>query len=110
MSCPSLWGGSISSLGASPSTPRFGKTTNVKGKLDPGRPLSNLTDLSVAGFSLEFATLNPCGFYFYSFYSIAGFIDPGLGAGTVEVNDLFFAIHAFALSSAQLSQIFVYEV
>lgn len=49
---------------------------------------------SVAGFSVEYAMLNPCnvdvlliligGFFFYSFYSVAGYIDSGIGAGTVR--------------------------
>ena len=39
---------------------------------------------SVAGFSLEFALLNPSGFFFYSVYSVAGFIDPFLGTGDVS--------------------------
>ena len=63
--------------------------------------------------------LNPCGFLFYSLYSTAGYIDYDIGAGKVsycpltlqvQTNDLFFALHAFALSAAQLSHIFVYEV
>ena len=39
---------------------------------------------SVAGFSLEFALLNPSGFFFYSVYSVAGSIDPFLGTGEVS--------------------------
>ena len=71
------------------------------------------------GFSIDFAMLNPCGFLFYSLYSTAGYIDYNIGAGKVsypmitlqvQTNDLFFALHAFALSAAQLSHIFVYEV
>jgi hypothetical protein len=58
---------------------------------------------------VEFATLNPQGFFFYSLYTVAGFVDPiGSKTGNVETNDLFFALHAFILSSIQLSQIFVY--
>jgi hypothetical protein len=34
---------------------------------------------SVAGFSLEFAMLNPAGFYFYTIYNLQGTIDPGIG-------------------------------
>lgn len=64
---------------------------------------------SVAGFSLEFALLNVSGFFFYSLYSIGGFVYNGLGTGTIEPNDLVFAIHAFALSSVQFSQAFIYE-
>lgn len=58
---------------------------------------------SVKGFAVEFAALNPVGFFFYSFYSIAGFIDPKAGAGEVAPNDLAFALHAFILSSSQFS-------
>ncbi len=65
---------------------------------------------STDGFSVEFATLNPQGFFFYSLYTVAGFIDPVKSkAGTPELNDVFFALHAFILSSIQLSQIFVYD-
>eukprot|EP00347_Sterkiella_histriomuscorum_P011675 403371540 len=64
---------------------------------------------SVDGFSIEFAMLNPQGFFFYSFYSIAGFVNPTKVTGTVAPNDLFFAVHAFAISACQFSQIFVYE-
>lgn len=64
---------------------------------------------SVAGFSLEFALLNVSGFYFYSLYSVGGFVYSDLQTGTVEINDLVFALHAFALSSVQFSQAFIYE-
>ena len=40
---------------------------------------------SVGGFSTEYALLNPCGFFFYSFYSIAGFVNPNLGTGSVRM-------------------------
>ena len=40
---------------------------------------------------------------------VAGFVDKDIGAGTVELNDLFFALHAFMISSIQLMQIFVYD-
>ena len=40
---------------------------------------------SVGGFSVEFALLNPCGFFFYSFYSVAGFIYPNMGTGKVRI-------------------------
>jgi len=64
---------------------------------------------STEGFSVEFATLNPQGFFFYSLYTVAGYVDPiGSKTGGVETNDLFFALHAFIVSSIQLSQIFVY--
>lgn len=64
---------------------------------------------SVAGFSLEFALLNVSGFFFYSLYSVGGFVYPHLGTGKIEPNDLVFALHAFLLSSVQFSQAFIYE-
>ena len=63
---------------------------------------------STEGFSVEFATLNPQGFFFYSLYTVAGYVDPTIGAGSVATNDLFFALHAFLISCVQLTQIFVY--
>ena len=54
---------------------------------------------SVAGFSLEFALLNPSGFFFYSTYSVAGSVDPYIGTGTVKLNDLVFALHALVMST-----------
>lgn len=69
----------------------------------------NYKNKSVAGFSLEYALLNVSGFFFYSLYSIGGFVYPHLGTGVVAPNDLGFAIHAFILSSIQFSQAFIYE-
>ena len=39
---------------------------------------------SVGGFSLEFALLNPSGFFFYSVYSVGGRVNPNLGTGSVS--------------------------
>ena len=64
----------------------------------------------MAGFSIEFASINPSGFLFYSIYSVGGRVDPKLGTGIVLNNDLVFTLHAFALSSVQLTQIFIYDV
>mmetsp|Transcript_29976 Transcript_29976/g.45836 ORF Transcript_29976/g.45836 Transcript_29976/m.45836 type:complete len:237 (+) Transcript_29976:142-852(+) len=65
---------------------------------------------SVAGFSVEFAMLNPAGFYLYTLYNLQGTVDPMIGkTGKIEVNDIFFALHAFALSSLQFTQIFLYD-
>lgn len=54
---------------------------------------------SVAGFSLEYAAMNPNGYFFYCVYSVAGSIDPFLGTGLVNPNDLLFALHGFAMSA-----------
>ena len=69
----------------------------------------NYKKKSVAGFSLEFALLNSSGFFFYALYSTGGYIFPHLGSGGVKTNDLVFAWHAFAISSIQFSQAFIYD-
>ena len=52
----------------------------------------NYQTKSVAGFSTEFALMNPSGFFFYSLYSVGGSVDPFLGTGDVRsiklTNDL----------------------
>jgi len=55
---------------------------------------------SCAGFSVEFAMLNPFGFYFYTLYTLQGVVDNKVGnTGVIDTNDIFFAVHAFFLSS-----------
>ena len=55
---------------------------------------------SVAGFSIEFALLNPAGFYLYSIYNLQGMIDSQIGeTGFIETNDIVFGVHAFMLAS-----------
>ena len=44
----------------------------------------NYKNKNVGGFSLEFALLNPSGFFFYSVYSVAGRVDSDLGTGPVS--------------------------
>ena len=54
--------------------------------------------------------LNPAGFYFYTVYNLQGVVDQNIGkTGKIDVNDIFFAIHAFLLASVQLTQIFMYD-
>ena len=44
----------------------------------------NYKNKNVGGFSLEFALLNPSGFFFYSVYSVAGRVNSNLGTGSVS--------------------------
>ena len=53
--------------------------------------------------------MNPSGFFFYTVYNVGGRVDPWLGTGNVFLNDMVFAIHAFAMSSVQLVQIWMYD-
>ena len=60
----------------------------------------NYNTKSVAGFSVEFAMMNPVGFYAYTVYNLQGLINPEIGGtGQIFWNDLVFSIHAFILSS-----------
>lgn len=62
--------------------------------------IQNYFSKSVAGFSVEFAMLNPAGFYLYTIYNLQGLVDSKIGkTGQIDTNDVFFAIHAFLLSS-----------
>jgi cystinosin len=61
--------------------------------------IENYNRKSVAGFSIEFALLNPSGFFFYLFYSTGGRVDDMLGTGSIRINDLCFAMLAFSMSS-----------
>jgi len=64
---------------------------------------------SCAGFSVEFAMMNPVGFYFYTVYTLQGVVDKNIGnTGDIDKNDIVFAVHAFLLSCVQLTQIFIY--
>ena len=51
----------------------------------------NYRNKNVGGFSLEFALLNPSGFFFYSVYSVAGRVNSNLGTGTVSSSPCFLA-------------------
>ena len=65
---------------------------------------------SVAGFSIEFALLNPAGFYLYTIYNLQGLMNPQIGeTGSIDTNDVVFGIHAFMLASIQLTQTFMYD-
>ena len=64
---------------------------------------------SCAGFSVEFAMMNPVGFYFYTVYTLQGVVNNKIGnTGAIDPNDIVFAVHAFLLSTVQLTQVFIY--
>lgn len=72
--------------------------------------IQNYQTKSVAGFSAEFAMLNPVGFYMYILYNLQGVVSPSVGkTGRIDTNDIFFSVHAFMLSILQLSQTFMYD-
>lgn len=71
--------------------------------------LLNYQKKSVAGFSIDFALMNVCGFFFYSLYWVGGHIYPHMGTGVVQINDMVFALNSFLISGIHLTQTFIYE-
>lgn len=74
---------------------------------------------SVVGLSFDFVTLNLTGFLAYSVFNVALFWSPHIkeqflsknpnGVNPVEINDVFFSLHAVALTLVVLAQCFLYE-
>ena len=53
--------------------------------------------------------MNPVGFYFYTVYTLQGVVNLKIGnTGEIDANDIVFAVHAFLLSTVQLTQVFIY--
>ena len=53
--------------------------------------------------------MNPVGFYFYTVYTLQGVVNNKIGnTGEIDPNDIVFAVHAFLLSTVQLTQVFIY--
>lgn len=75
---------------------------------------------SVVGLSFDFVILNLMGFMAYSVFNIGLFWVPHVeeqfflkypnGVNPVESNDVFFSLHAVALTLVVLVQCFLYEV
>ncbi|XP_036297514.1 cystinosin-like isoform X4 [Pipistrellus kuhlii] len=75
---------------------------------------------SVVGLSFDFVTLNLMGFVAYSVFNVGLFWIPHIkeqfflqhpnGVNPVEINDVFFSLHAVALTLVVLLQCLLYEV
>ena len=80
--------------------------------------VQNVQRGSVVGLSFDYAALNFVGFCCYSAYNLALFYSPSIRAAymaanhghkpEVQANDVFFGLHAAALSAALLAQIWYY--
>nr|XP_019599404.1 PREDICTED: cystinosin isoform X1 [Rhinolophus sinicus] len=81
--------------------------------------IKNWKRKSVVGLSFDFVTLNLTGFVAYSVFNIGLFWVPHIeeqfflkypnGVNPVESNDVFFSLHAVALTLVVLVQCFLYE-
>lgn len=65
---------------------------------------------SCEGFSLDYAVINPFGYFYYIIYNLQGLINEKIGkTGRIDRTDLLFAVHAFVLSVIQLAQVYMYD-
>ncbi|BFY99872.1 hypothetical protein BsWGS_02912 [Bradybaena similaris] len=74
---------------------------------------------SVVGLSFDFVVFNITGFVAYSCYNVGLFWIPSVreeyfkehpdGVSPVQVNDVFFALHAVTITSVVIAQCFIYE-
>ena len=63
-----------------------------------GQVIENYRRQSVSGLNFDFEIYNLVGFTTYTIYNIRGYISDNLGTGTVEIQDIIFAVHALLLT------------
>ena len=73
-----------------------------------GQVIENFRRQSVSGLSFDFEIYNVVGFTTYTIYNVRGYLDDNLGTGPVEIQDIFFAAHALAITLVTVFQIIYY--
>ena len=73
-----------------------------------GQVIENYRRKSVSGLNFDFEIYNLVGFSTYTIYNIRGYIDDNLGTGTVQIQDIVFALHALLLTIITIGQILYY--
>ena len=73
-----------------------------------GQVIENYRRRSVSGLNFDFEIYNLVGFTTYTIYNIRGYISDNLGTGTVEIQDIIFAVHALLLTLVTIIQILYY--
>lgn len=78
-----------------------------------GQLYTNWRLKSVEGYKLDFQVLNLTGFSFYSYIYVMGYFYPddstgNYGLGTVQIQDLLFALHALVIVCCTGIQCFIY--
>ncbi len=68
----------------------------------------NYQNHSTIGYSTDYSLIAWAGFFFLLMNQLTGFVDPYSEAGRINPMDLTFAIIAFLLGSAQLTQTMIY--
>ena len=73
-----------------------------------GQVIENYRRQSVSGLNFDFEIYNLVGFTAYTIYNIRGYINDNLGTGTIEIQDIVFAVHALTLTIVTIIQIIYY--
>ena len=73
-----------------------------------GQVIENYRRQSVSGLNFDFEIYNLVGFTTYTIYNIRGYINDNLGTGTIEIQDIVFAVHALTLTLVTIMQILYY--
>ena len=73
-----------------------------------GQVIENYRRQSVSGLNFDFEIYNLVGFTTYTIYNIRGYINDNLGTGTIEIQDIVFAVHALVLTLVTIIQILYY--
>ena len=73
-----------------------------------GQVIENYRRRSVSGLNFDFEIYNLVGFTTYTIYNIRGYISDNLGTGTIEIQDIIFAVHALTLTLITIIQILYY--
>ena len=73
-----------------------------------GQVIENYRRRSVSGLNFDFEIYNLVGFTAYTIYNIRGYINDNLGTGTIEIQDIVFAVHALVLTLVTIIQILYY--
>lgn len=74
----------------------------------------------MTGLSIDFVVASVIGFICYSIYTVSLYAIPSIqqeyrdnnggNDNLVKINDVFFALHALAITSIYLLQVFIYRV
>ena len=73
-----------------------------------GQVIENYRRRRVSGLNFDFEIYNLVGFTTYTIYNIRGYISDNLGTGTIEIQDIVFAVHALTLTLITIIQILYY--
>lgn len=74
-----------------------------------GQIYENYKNKHIRGLNLDYQILNLTGFLGYSIYNVWAYVDSNIGVNGVSIQDVLFALHAFAATIITISQCFYYR-